>query len=44
VLLKLAYGNIKSKPGNMSKGVNNETLLNLDWFKRISKEIGSRSF
>lgn len=45
-ILKLAYGNIKSKPGNMTKGVSNETLDGIDnkYFDNLSKDLGRGSF
>lgn len=45
-ILTLAYGRIKSNPGNMSKGSSDETLdgIDLNWFKRISNDIGTGSF
>lgn len=35
------YENIKSKPGNMTKGSDNKTLdrINIKWFERIAKEL-----
>lgn len=45
-MLIAAYGNIKSKPGNMLKGTTEETLdgINKDWFSKISRELGSGAF
>ena len=45
-LLKLAYGNIKSKPGNMTPGVDEETLdgINNEWFNKIAKDLATGSF
>jgi nicotine oxidoreductase len=44
--LKFAYGLIKSKSGNMTPGIDTETLdgVDLQYFKTLSKEIGSGSF
>jgi len=44
--LKFAYGLIKSKPGNMTSGIDKETLdgVDLKYFKTLAKEIGSGSF
>jgi retron-type reverse transcriptase len=41
-----AYSVIKSKPGNMTPGVDKETLdgVNLDYFQILGKEIGSGCF
>lgn len=43
--LMYAYSLIKSKPGNMTPGLDKETLdgLNLGYFKSLGKEIGSGS-
>lgn len=45
-LLELAYNNIKSKPGNMTAGINPETLdgMNADWFKTTAELIRSGQF
>lgn len=45
-ILLAAYSNIKSKPGNMSRGSDKQTLdgMNLEWFQHISKEIASGRF
>lgn len=42
-LLELAYNNIKSKPGNMTPGVNPETLdgISGEWFTEIAQLIKS---
>jgi Reverse transcriptase (RNA-dependent DNA polymerase)/Cytochrome C and Quinol oxidase polypeptide I len=44
--LKFAYGLIKSNPGNMTPGVDSETLdgINSPYFEKLAKEIGSGSF
>lgn len=40
-VLKIAYLNIKSKPGNMTSGIDDETLdgINNDWFLETSRKI-----
>lgn len=45
-ILYLAYGNIKSKPGNMSKGTSNETQdgISKEWQEQLSRELSSGSF
>ena len=45
-ILKIAYGNIKSKSSNVFKGSYSETLddINNDWFDKISKDLGTGSF
>jgi len=45
-ILITAYGNITSKPGNMTRESSQETLegINREWFKKISKELGSGAF
>lgn len=45
-MLILAYERIKSNPGNMTEGVDAETLdkINKDWFKKIAKEIATGEF
>jgi hypothetical protein len=45
-VLIMAYGNIKSNPGNMSKGSTPETLdgIDLRWFENLSKYFSSWSF
>jgi len=44
--LILAYENIKSNPGNSTKGTTTETLdgINLKWFENIEKELKSGKF
>lgn len=46
LFLQACYLEIKSKPGNMSKGIDKETLdgINLNWFEKISQEIKSGKF
>ena len=41
-----AYHNLKSSPGNMTKGVDNETLdgINLAWFAKLSKDLQTNAF
>lgn len=45
-VLKLAYNNIKSKPGNMTSGIDRKTLdgLSEEWFSNIRKELRTGSF
>jgi retron-type reverse transcriptase len=45
-ILKLAYENLKSKPGQMTPGVNPETLdgISLETLELISKQIKDESF
>jgi group II intron reverse transcriptase/maturase len=45
-LLELAYNNIKSKPGNMTHGVNPETLdgISGEWFNETAQLIKSGKF
>lgn len=45
-VLRLAYETIKSKPGNMTKGVDGETLdgIDMEWFEKKSKELIVESF
>jgi len=45
-ILKLAYETIKSKPGNMTTGVDKITLdgITPDWFIKTSKELRARSW
>lgn len=40
------YENIKSKPGNMTKGIDNYTLdgLNGEWFVKLAKELHDGTF
>lgn len=40
------YEDIKSKPGNMTKGVDDETLDKIDkgWFRKLSEELKERKF
>ena len=40
-VLRLAYEAIKSKPGNMARGVDRETLdgITLEWFEKTSREL-----
>lgn len=44
--LKFAYGLIKSNPGNMTPGIDKDTLdgIDIQYFKSLAKEIGSGSF
>lgn len=44
--LQACYLEIKSKPGNMSKGITPETLdgINLGWFERIASRIHTGKF
>ncbi len=44
-ILLSAYNKIKSKPGNMTKGTNKETLdgINKNYFNNLSKALGSGS-
>lgn len=44
--LMLAYEKIKSKPGNMVPGTDNETLdgLKKEWFEKISRELSNGSY
>jgi retron-type reverse transcriptase len=46
LFLQACYLEIKSKPGNMSKGVTAETLdgINLQWFEHIAQNIKSGKF
>lgn len=45
-ILKFAYNNIKSKPGNNTPGIDKETLdgLSENWFQHIQKELNTGSF
>nr|NP_150408.1 hypothetical protein PylioMp37 [Pylaiella littoralis]CAC50849.1 orf748 [Pylaiella littoralis] len=45
-MLEAAYIKIKSKPGNMTKGVDGKTLdgVNVDWLKSLSRDVGSGSY
>lgn len=45
-ILKLAYHNIMSNPGNMTIGTDNETLngINEKWFEKIQKELNTGAF
>ena len=45
-VLKMAYTKIKSEPGNMTPGVDSETLdgISQKWFERTSKEIMTGAF
>jgi hypothetical protein len=45
-LLELAYNNIKSKPGNMTPGVNPETLdgISGEWFTETAQLMKSGNF
>jgi len=40
-ILMVAYIKIKSKPGNITSGINNETFdgINMEWFKSIASDI-----
>uniref|UniRef100_UPI00237ABB70 hypothetical protein n=1 Tax=Schizosaccharomyces osmophilus TaxID=2545709 RepID=UPI00237ABB70 len=42
-VLIIAYNKIKNKPGNITAGVNKETLdgINLNYFKKLSDDLGS---
>jgi len=44
--LLLAYRAIKSKPGNMTQGVDSETLdgIDLKWFEQTSKSLLNESY
>lgn len=44
--LQGCYITIKSKPGNMSRGINSETLdkINFNWFEKIAEELKKGSF
>lgn len=46
LFLQACYLEIKSKPGNMSKGITDETLddVNLKWFENIGSRIKSGKF
>lgn len=46
LFLQGCYNEIKSKPGNMSKGTTPETLdgINLNWFSKIAKDLKSGKF
>jgi group II intron reverse transcriptase/maturase len=46
LFLQGCYNEIKSKPGNMSKGTNPETLdgINIAWFDKIAKELKAGKF
>lgn len=46
LFLQGSYNEIKSKPGNMSKGTNPETLdgINIAWFDKIAKELKTGKF
>ena len=45
-ILKVAYSKIKSKPGNMTRGNDSETLdgINSEYFENLSKLLGSGAF
>lgn len=45
-ILILAYSKIKSKPGNMTPGSDQETLdgLNRSWFEKLSKDLNTGAF
>lgn len=45
-VLVLAYETVKSKPGNTTPGIDSVTLdrIDLEWFKKISKEIKAGKF
>jgi len=44
--LQGCYIRIKSKPGNMSRGISSETLdkINFNWFEKIAEELKKGSF
>lgn len=46
LFLQGCYNEIKSKPGNMSKGTNPETLdgINLKWFNNVAKDLKTGKF
>lgn len=46
LFLQGCYNEIKSKPGNMSKGTNPETLdgINLKWFNNVAKDLKAGKF
>lgn len=45
-VLTMAYAKIKSKPGNMTHGVNPETLdgINRKWFEQLSNDLRTGAF
>ena len=45
-VLMAAYHNLKSSPGNMTKGVDDETLdgINKPWFAKLSKDLRTNAF
>ena len=45
-VLRFAYEMIKSNPGNMVKGIDDETLdgINLNWFEETSLNLRNESF
>lgn len=45
-VLMASYSKLKSSPGNMTPGIDNETLdgLNLDWFSRLGKDLNTNKF
>ena len=45
-VLLLAYSKIKSKPGNMTPGVNSTTLdgMNMEWFNKLSRDLQTGTF
>jgi retron-type reverse transcriptase len=45
-MLKLAYETIKSNPGNMVRGSDNETLDGItdDWFRKTSRDLIAESY
>lgn len=45
-IYKSAYQTLKSKPGNMTKGADNETLdgISLSWGERVIKQMKDRDF
>lgn len=45
-VLRIAYETIKSNPGNMTKGTDNETLdkINNIWFENLSKDLSKGKF
>jgi group II intron reverse transcriptase/maturase len=45
-ILIAAYTKLKSSPGNMTSGIDNETLdgINLPWFKKLKKDVRTNAF
>jgi len=45
-ILMAAYTKLKSSPGNMTPGIDKETLdgLNLSWFQNLQKELNTNKF